>query len=1509
MKGTPTSKKNLCPICGNHHGCKIQGNQLVLCLRSSSQQDAPPGYRFVKSLRNSMGGLFAVDNGDSSDTNWQDRIDRINARRQRKRDKTPRRLNIEERDRQYRSVISQVELLPQHAQILLERGLTLAEIEQAGFLSWEPGKRVSGATSQLAGINKKGDRLGGAKGIFLPAYDPDSHITGAQLKTDDSQLAKYLWLSSAREDGNGGNGPQLPNGELPLFCWKHPEAQQISSVILCEGGLKSAIAAHLLWRMGLTNIAIIGTAAGGFFGPQTLKDYLTRLAPQRIALAPDAGAVNNTSNIPVANWQTIKLCQSWGYNVDVLWWGQLHKNQHLDIDELLVDGRWNEAQTLTPDEFFQLHPESAREKIDNFTAQPAGASTQESEFKEPDPDLYLKYLVKEAEQQRTEDAAADFERERRKRGWQKHLERQLNPDPDSFVWGRDKQEAPDPQSLWKLGYTPSKTVHQRYLDLAGIHESFLCVVSRMNTGKTQALAKMVSDLAVSVLIVTNTISLAEALAVRYNCHCYNEPDLNLAQCDRLVITADSLWRVPTPNKRFKFMIIDEADQVTSHLTTGFTCKRNRERTLASFGYYAATAECYVLADADLSGTVIDWHSHLRTEKPFILKNTYQPTEGRTSYQISSQAATFEYGCQLLAEGKRVLFCCDSKTTVKKTGALLSGIDTIEGIENLAESLEAQLATRFPDKIGRVVHGDNSGNPEVRNFIKNINASLQYLPLDYLIYNSSIQSGVSIDFHAFDAVICLLTGYTLAHTELAQLIHRFRPEVPISFWINSKGRTGFETNCYNIAGNFIYKNQADGVSLRIDPNTGMIGIDNPEFLQLVASLEARRNWSLMNIEAAFKRHLEEMGYEIVPHPDEDLLTDLEGTKSELKERKRIVEAAEIATICKSELLTPQQYEPLKNKPNPTFNERCAMQHFELHQFYGIEVNESLLEKDDGGSLRQQLTLFELLLHPEAMARHRDLSDRQRHHVITDLKHYKLQCDLLSDLGLLEFIDPEKEYHSNDLIALGERASFRVREIKKILNITISVAPRYLKEGRILARKGIKAAFKPATSLGAKWLLSALANGSMTDFNGKEFDSQEQANEYCSQLSPVAKLICEAIAIEKRFRAKQTTHSQIHAILCEAVGLKREQVRQSKATGRFYQITADSWEFANAVFLRRQEQRKQRFLEREQQIEVEAKRFQHLDSEQLQTKIETEVEEVNHLDAPALVFLAECWIKYAPDFEKSDTRSHTPRNISIYDFSRWGVTKSQTVVPGQEVQLLPLAVSDLAAKPLAQQSVGGPLIIEQIATGRNGEYELHDYLKLKPEEAPSYWVPAEWLQSPDGLPVRHDPDAYSPRVPSSTLNTWRNWLLGVRSLVELEKFERQRRLRDLQSVVDSLASEQMETLQQRFQEWGIERGWLPVPPAATPAPESQPTAAESPVTPASEPPQPTVAESTAISDPANIPATGSTDTAADSANNGWLPAEVCILGQWFAGFWRHVVTEQWLTAHGTTPIIAPKEWRFT
>ncbi|MBD2772517.1 hypothetical protein [Iningainema tapete] len=345
MKRQYTSKRNLCPVCGNHHGCAIREDGLIECLRSFSQQDAPVGYRFLTLLRNDMGGLFVLDDG----SNQKETPAYSQQQRYSIDVKVKERLSIEERDRQFQLLrqATVTTLSTQHSTHLQQRRqLSTQEInwvsELGWLLTWEPGLYApNGVTTQLPGISPDGKLLG-RSGIAIAALDPDFHITGFQIATLQND-PKYIWLSGINY---GGNGPQLPNGELPLFCWKHPDTKNVKVVILCEGALKSLLTALFLWRTGQTDIAVIGTASAARYGEKTLKDYLKRLRPKEIRLMPDAGAILNT-HIAKANEETLQRCHQWGYRISVGDWGQLDTKEYLDIDELLAAGRQNEVKLIT----------------------------------------------------------------------------------------------------------------------------------------------------------------------------------------------------------------------------------------------------------------------------------------------------------------------------------------------------------------------------------------------------------------------------------------------------------------------------------------------------------------------------------------------------------------------------------------------------------------------------------------------------------------------------------------------------------------------------------------------------------------------------------------------------------------------------------------------------------------------------------------------------------------------------------------------------------------------------------------------------------------------------------------------------------------------------------------------------------------------------------------------------------------------------------------------------------
>lgn len=363
MKRQYTSKRNPCPICSNHHGCAIREDGLIECLRSFSQQDASAGYRFLALLRNDMGGLFALDDGSNSQTviegHWQGQRFGVNVKvkeRYSVKERVDAKQLVAERHHSFRLITQQTTLSTRHSSHLQERRqLTVEEINwlctHFWVRTWQPGIYApNGVIAALPGISKEGKLLG-MPGIAIAALDPDLKITGFQIATLRTD-PKYIWLSSANQ---GGSGPQLPNGELPLFCWKHPDTKKVKVVILCEGALKSLLTALFLWRSGQTDIAVIGTASAARYGEKTLKNYLKRLRPKEIRLMPDAGAIAN-SHIASSNQETLQRCRQWGYRLTVGDWGQLDNKQHLDIDELLAAGRQNQIKLITSAAYFcQCH--------------------------------------------------------------------------------------------------------------------------------------------------------------------------------------------------------------------------------------------------------------------------------------------------------------------------------------------------------------------------------------------------------------------------------------------------------------------------------------------------------------------------------------------------------------------------------------------------------------------------------------------------------------------------------------------------------------------------------------------------------------------------------------------------------------------------------------------------------------------------------------------------------------------------------------------------------------------------------------------------------------------------------------------------------------------------------------------------------------------------------------------------------------------------------------------------
>ncbi|MGK7878121.1 MAG: plasmid replication protein, CyRepA1 family, partial [Xenococcaceae cyanobacterium] len=973
-------------------------------------------------------------------------------------------------------------------------------------------------------------------------------------------------------------------------------------------------------------------------------------------------------------------------------------------------------------------------------------------------------------------------------------------------------EASDPKELWKINKHDFQNIQrEQHLQLEQERRRFTAIKSPMKSGKTFALSNRLKDPNLSLLIIANTVALAENMAERYGCVCYNSPKVEkegLEAQKRLAITSESLWKVPTAGKKFDVVVVDEVDQVIGSMYTSSTTKKKRLEITNNFQYFVLNSKEFYVADADLSSLVLGFCEHLCGQKAHVIFNTHIPHTGRAFYNFKDPAAHFQYVCDCLENGERVLIVTDSKKSVKKMGADLGGIDKfVEGIENLSEEeVCAQLEARFPDKKGMAVHGDNSAKPEVRKFIKRINKKLRKRKLHYLAVNSSLQSGVSIEYPAFDKVCCLFTGYTLTHTELGQLCHRYRPVVEISYSFGKVPNRQLETNAHVIERNLLFNNQEELQALGIDPRTG---VPHPEVLKFVSALKARRNWSLNNIQANFERHIENMGYIIEPHPAEEEIRAIKAVAERMKEHAGVVNAAEVATILKSQDLTKTEYSGLSQQGTTDFFERCSLIKYDIQSFTGLEVTEELVTSWLKNNIPQKLTRLDYLFNNEKIARRSDLANRYKHFFLHDHTFHLLERQLLELVNFQDYLNPHHIYSNKNLEPLNAAVKPLAYKFKRLFNLTIYQAPGYLKEAWGNAKKAMEALYRPINTLQTKWLLSELASNDLEI--PEDLSSRPEVVGYYQGLSPVLRLTMETRTIGKQFNTREMSPSQVHGALCNLVGLKRKMVKQTRA-GRTYKIDPDSWAFAQKVLTHRQQQREERQQAWAEKIAAEAKRFDRFTSDQIQKTIEKEIRDAA-CDEPELVFLNE-EENNSPN-QDSQNPSHPPTVFNKNQNSGGGVTNPKVTL-WAEVLIAHLGreANDTESTPSQKtpnsKKTHPKVRIEQMATGRDDCYDYYNYLKVKPEKGESFWVPIEWCTSLEGFPIRRNPDFYNPdAIPRSSLRTWRNWLLSVADENALSQFEKVRTPRELKKIAAYLSDIDLLCIEKNLKHLKTWPEWLPIP----------------------------------------------------------------------------------------------------
>jgi len=302
------------------------------------------GFRYLGSTKDWLWGKYIPDTAIDGKS-WQDIIEERNRRRERKKSQREKHLSqslsVSERSAEFRKLLLQSSLTEAHQQNLRDRGLSDKQIQSILIRSVRPRQRVEDISTRLPGMGRDGQLRIADSGFLCPAFDVHSRIVGCQVRLDNTTDNKYRWL-------RGHFSSHLPSGELPLTVARG-NGQGIG---LIEGILKPQVSAL---RFGGS---LIG-AAGGLFqaSSQQLQDALACLSQEQgtdqVTLYPDAGGAGNR-HVYGRDCETIRLVQSWGYQVQVAGWGQFEDTTQPDFDELPST---EQIKFISADEYLALKPQ------------------------------------------------------------------------------------------------------------------------------------------------------------------------------------------------------------------------------------------------------------------------------------------------------------------------------------------------------------------------------------------------------------------------------------------------------------------------------------------------------------------------------------------------------------------------------------------------------------------------------------------------------------------------------------------------------------------------------------------------------------------------------------------------------------------------------------------------------------------------------------------------------------------------------------------------------------------------------------------------------------------------------------------------------------------------------------------------------------------------------------------------------------------------------------------------
>ena len=242
------------------------------------------------------------------------------------------------RDAAYRRLLALLSLSPDHRDNLRQRGLSDAEIDAGGYRTLPTNGRARIAKKLMAELGQDftaapglvisdgRPRIAAPSGLLIPVRNLAGQIIAAKVRVDNpTGGGKYLYLSSAKDDGPGPGSP----AHVPLGVRGPVDVARIT-----EGEIKANVATLL---SGVPTLSFPGVASW-----RVVLPMLQALGSTTVKVAFDSDAGENP-NVARPLRECVKELQAHGYAVELERWPA---DAGKGIDDVYAAGRAADIEIL-----------------------------------------------------------------------------------------------------------------------------------------------------------------------------------------------------------------------------------------------------------------------------------------------------------------------------------------------------------------------------------------------------------------------------------------------------------------------------------------------------------------------------------------------------------------------------------------------------------------------------------------------------------------------------------------------------------------------------------------------------------------------------------------------------------------------------------------------------------------------------------------------------------------------------------------------------------------------------------------------------------------------------------------------------------------------------------------------------------------------------------------------------------------------------------------------------------